>query len=91
MSGFVLSTAGEVLRHRYPIAIEAGLKVVHNTTSSNFVRPDEANKAQSMVKDKGSTPSSTRYSRMFPRTIILGRIENFGHKFSTSPTTSYGL
>src|SRR5215472_6653086 len=36
-----------------PIAIEAGLKVVNNTISSNFVRPDEANKAQSMVKDKG--------------------------------------
>jgi ATP-dependent Lon protease len=36
-----------------PVAIEAGLKVVNNTISSNFVRPDEANKAQSMVKDKG--------------------------------------
>src|ERR1017187_8941491 len=36
-----------------PIAIEAGLNVVYNTISSNFVRPDEANKAQSMVKDKG--------------------------------------
>ena len=28
------------------------MKVVHTTLSSNFVRPDEANKAQSMVKDK---------------------------------------
>jgi hypothetical protein len=36
-----------------PVAIDAGLKVVNNTLSSNFVRPDEANKAQSMVKDKG--------------------------------------
>src|ERR1700747_1462650 len=36
-----------------PVAIEAGMKVVNNTLSSNFVRPDEANKAQSMVKDKG--------------------------------------
>src|ERR1700756_826661 len=35
------------------VAIDAGLKVVHATLSSNFVRPDEANKAQSMVKDKG--------------------------------------
>ena len=35
------------------VAIDAGLKVVNNTLSSNFVRPDEANKAQSMVKDKG--------------------------------------
>ena len=36
-----------------PAAIDAGLRVVNNTLSSNFVRPDEANKAQSMVKDKG--------------------------------------
>src|ERR687892_1780733 len=36
-----------------PAAIEAGLRVVHTTIASNFVRPDEANKAQSMVKDKG--------------------------------------
>jgi predicted ATP-dependent Lon-type protease len=32
-----------------PVAIDAGLKVVNNTLSSNFVRPDEANKAQSML------------------------------------------
>src|ERR1700694_5905054 len=36
-----------------PVAIDAGLRVVNSTLSSNFVRPDEANKAQSMVKDKG--------------------------------------
>src|SRR5687767_8491947 len=34
-------------------ALEAGLRVVNMTLASNFVRPDEANKAQSMVKDKG--------------------------------------
>src|SRR6201987_5664830 len=36
-----------------PMAIDAGLKVVNNTLASNFVRPYEANKAQSMLKDKG--------------------------------------
>lgn len=36
-----------------PVAIDAGLRLVNSTLSSNFVRPDEANKAQSMVKDKG--------------------------------------
>jgi len=36
-----------------PAAIEAGLRVVNTMLSDNFVRPDEANKAQSMVKDKG--------------------------------------
>src|SRR2546426_11844965 len=36
-----------------PVAIDAGLRVVNHTLSSNFVRADEANKAQSLVKDKG--------------------------------------
>ncbi|MHC5730206.1 MAG: anti-phage BREX system Lon protease BrxL, partial [Nostoc sp.] len=32
-----------------PFAIDAGLKVVNSTLAQNFVRPDEANKAQSLV------------------------------------------
>src|SRR2546429_5919770 len=36
-----------------PAAIAAGLRVVKTTLAANFVRPDEANKAQSVVKDKG--------------------------------------
>src|SRR5436305_13868505 len=37
-----------------PAAIDAGMRVVNTTLSSNFVRPDEANKAQSLIKEKGS-------------------------------------
>src|SRR5690349_22075376 len=36
-----------------PIAIDAGLRVVNATLADNFVRPDEANKAQSNVREKG--------------------------------------
>ena len=36
-----------------PAAIDAGLRVVNGTISTNFVRPDEANKIQSLLKDKG--------------------------------------
>lgn len=36
-----------------PVAIDAGLKVVNSTLVDNFVRADESNKAQSMVKEKG--------------------------------------
>lgn len=36
-----------------PLAIEAGMRVVHATLAENFVRPDEANKAQSYVRQKG--------------------------------------
>src|SRR5205809_3009876 len=36
-----------------PAAIEAGLRVVNSTLAENFVRPDESNRAQSKVKEKG--------------------------------------
>lgn len=33
-------------------AIEAGMRVVNNTLSESFVRPEEANKAQALVREK---------------------------------------
>src|SRR6516225_1957566 len=65
-----------------PAAIEAGLKVVNNTVSSNFVRPDEANKAQSMVKDKGK---HTFIDKVQVRYVSeddkhWAELKNFGHK-----------
>src|SRR5919202_1938447 len=36
-----------------PFAIDMGLRVVNSTLADNFVRPDEANKAQSLVREKG--------------------------------------
>jgi ATP-dependent Lon protease len=70
-----------------PNAIEAGLKVVHNTLSSNFVRPDEANKAQSMVKDKGK---QTLIDKVQVRYISdddkhWAELKNFGHKYVHVP------
>ncbi|MFB1488525.1 MULTISPECIES: protease Lon-related BREX system protein BrxL [unclassified Thiocapsa] len=70
-----------------PNAIEAGLKVVHNTLSSNFVRPDEANKAQSMVKDKGK---QTFIDKVQVRYLSdddkhWAELKNFGHKFVHVP------
>ena len=34
-------------------AIEAGLRVVNGTLADNFARPEESNKAQSLVREKG--------------------------------------
>jgi ATP-dependent Lon protease len=70
-----------------PAAIEAGLKVVNNTLSSNFVRPDEANKAQSMVKDKGN---HTFIDKIKVRYLSdddkhWAELVNFGHKFVHIP------
>jgi len=36
-----------------PVAIEAGMRLVNSTLADNFVRPDEANKAQSTVRERG--------------------------------------
>jgi ATP-dependent Lon protease len=66
-----------------PIAIEAGLKVVNNTLASNFVRLDEANKAQSLVKDKGK---HTLIDKVQVRYLSeddkhWAELKNFGHRY----------
>jgi ATP-dependent Lon protease len=70
-----------------PVAIEAGLRVVNNTLSSNFVRPDEANKAQSMVKDKGK---HTFIDKIKVRYLSeddkhWAELVNFGHRYVHVP------
>src|SRR5713101_1173613 len=70
-----------------PVAIDAGLKVVNNTLASNFVRPDEANKAQSMVKDKGK---HTLIDKVQVRYVSeddkhWAELKNFGHKYVHIP------
>src|SRR5882757_9079843 len=70
-----------------PVAIDAGLKVVNNTLSSNFVRPDESNKAQSMVKNKGR---HTLIDKVQVRYVsdddkYWAELKNFGHKFVHIP------
>ncbi|HUY31316.1 MAG TPA: protease Lon-related BREX system protein BrxL [Pirellulales bacterium] len=70
-----------------PAAIDAGLKVVNSTLSTNFVRPDEANKAQSVVKDKGR---HTLIDKVQVRYLAdddkhWAELKNFGHKFVHVP------
>src|SRR6516225_482049 len=70
-----------------PVAIDAGLKVVNNTLSSNFVRADEANKAQSMVKDKGK---HTLIDKVQVRYVSdddkhWAELKNFGHRYVHVP------
>ncbi|AFY60117.1 protease Lon-related BREX system protein BrxL [Synechococcus sp. PCC 6312] len=70
-----------------PVAIEAGLKVVNNTLSSNFVRPDESNKAQSMVKDKGryTLIDKVQVRYLSEDDKHWAELKNFGHKFVHIP------
>ena len=68
-------------------AIEAGLRVVNTTIASNFVRPDEANKAQSVVKDKGK---HTFIDKIKVRYLSdddkhWAELVNFGHRYVHVP------
>src|SRR5215211_1527337 len=65
-----------------PAAIDAGMRVVNTTLSANFVRPDEANKAQSLLKDKGK---HTLIDKIKVRYLAdddkhWAELVNFGHK-----------
>ncbi len=70
-----------------PTAIEAGLRVVNTTISSNFVRPDEANKAQSMVKEKGmhTLIDKVKVRYLSDDDKYWAELVNFGHKFVHVP------
>jgi ATP-dependent Lon protease len=63
-------------------AIDAGLRVVNTTLSTNVARPEEANKAQSMVRDKGK---HTLIDKIKVRYLSdddkhWAELVNFGHK-----------
>ena len=70
-----------------PVAIEAGLRVVNDTLSSNFVRPDEANKAQSMIKDKGKHTfiDKIRVRYLADDDKHWAELLNFGNKYVHVP------
>ncbi len=70
-----------------PAAIDAGLRVVKSMLSSNFVRPDEANKVQSLIKDKGK---HTLIDKVKVRYLSdddkhWAELVNFGHRFVHIP------
>jgi ATP-dependent Lon protease len=65
-----------------PAAIDAGLRVVNDTLSSNFVRPDEANKIQSLIKDKGkhTVIDKVKVRYLAEDDKHWAELVNFGHK-----------
>ncbi len=70
-----------------PVAIDAGLKVVNSMLAENFVRPDEANKAQSFVREKGK---HTLIDKIKVRYLsdddkYWAELLNFGHKYVHIP------
>ena len=69
------------------MAIDAGLQVVNSTLAENFVRPDEANKAQSFVREKGKhtliDKIKVRYLSQDDK--YWAEFVNFGHKYVHIP------
>jgi ATP-dependent Lon protease len=70
-----------------PTAIDAGLRVVNTTIAANFVRLDEANKAQSMVKDKGKHTfiDKVKVRYLSDDDKHWAELVNFGHRYVHVP------
>ncbi len=70
-----------------PVAINAGLRIVNWTLTENFVRPDEANKAQSLVREKGkqSLIDKVKVRYLSDDDKYWAEFVNFGHKYVHIP------
>lgn len=70
-----------------PAAIEAGLRVVNSTLAENFVRPDEANKAQSIVRERGKHTliDKVKVRYLSDDDKYWAEFVNFGHKYVHVP------
>ncbi len=67
--------------------IDAGLKVVNSTIADNFVHPDEANKAQSFVTEKGKHTiiDKVKVRYLSEDDKYWAEFVNFGHKYVHIP------
>src|SRR5271157_5209536 len=68
-----------------PAALEAGLRLVNSTLADNFIRPDEATKAQSRVKEHGHFTFIDKVKVRLDETKYWAELVNFGHRFVQIP------
>lgn len=70
-------------------AIDAGLRVVNTTLATNFVRPEEANKAQSLIKEKGrhTIIDKVKVRYLSDEDKYWAEFTNFGHRNVHIPDT----
>lgn len=68
-----------------PQAVEVGLRLVNDTLAKNFVRPDEAMKAQSRVKEQGRYRFIDKVKVRLDETKYWAELVNFGHRFVHVP------
>ncbi len=66
-------------------AIEAGLRLVNFTLAENFIRPDEANKAQFALKDKGQATLIDKVRVRALENKDWAELANFGNRYLHVP------
>ncbi|MGQ9910186.1 MAG: protease Lon-related BREX system protein BrxL [Candidatus Flexifilum sp.] len=66
-------------------AIQVGLRMVHTTLAESVIRPDEAMKAQSRVKEQGERRYIDKVSVRLDGTKYWAELVNFGHRFVHIP------
>ncbi|WP_114283702.1 protease Lon-related BREX system protein BrxL [Candidatus Halocynthiibacter alkanivorans] len=67
------------------MAIQMGMKVVNDTLADNYIRPDEATKAQSRVKEQGKHTFIDKVKVRLVDSNYWAEVTNFGHKFVHIP------
>jgi len=60
--------------------IQMGLQVVNDTLANNYIRPDESQKAQSLVKEQGSHTFIDKVKVRLTDSQYWAEVSNFGHK-----------
>ena len=67
------------------MAIQMGLQVVMDTLADNYIRPDEAMKAQSRVKERGKWTFIDKIKVRLVDSDYWAELSHFGHKFVRIP------
>ncbi len=67
------------------MAIQMGLQVVNDTLADNYIRPDEATRAQSKVKENGRHTFIDKVKVRLVDSQYWAEVTNFGHQFVHIP------
>jgi ATP-dependent Lon protease len=70
-----------------PVAVEAGLRLVNHTLTDSIIRPDEAMKAQSRVKERGGQTFIDKVLVRLDGSKYWAELVNFGYRFVHIPDT----
>jgi ATP-dependent Lon protease len=68
------------------VAIQMGLQIVNDTLANNYIRPDEAGKAQSKVKENGKYSFIDKVKVRLVDSDYWAEAVNFNNKFLHVPT-----